>query len=56
MSIFYQLEVKEVRRETPEAVSVAFEVPEKLADDFAFKAGQYITIQKEIKMGFARTV
>ena len=49
MSIFHNLLVKEVKRETPTAVSVAFEIPKDLQSKFKFTPGQYITIQKELK-------
>jgi ring-1,2-phenylacetyl-CoA epoxidase subunit PaaE len=49
MSIFHNLLVKEVKRETPSAVSVSFEIPESLQSDFKFIPGQYITIEKELK-------
>ena len=45
---FHKLEVKEVRQETPDCVSIAFAVPATLQDDFAFEQGQNITIKKEI--------
>jgi ring-1,2-phenylacetyl-CoA epoxidase subunit PaaE len=45
MSAFYKLNIKEVRRETPEAVSVAFHVPAELKSDYAFTAGQYVTLK-----------
>src|SRR5690625_1708246 len=45
MTQFYSLTVSEVRRETPNAVSIHFEVPENLKEKFAFEAGQYITIK-----------
>ena len=48
MSIFHKLHVKEVRRETVDAVSVAFEVPNELEKEFRFVPGQYITIQKDL--------
>ena len=48
MSIFYKLRVKEVRRETVDAVSVAFDVPDELKKEFSFLPGQYITIQKDL--------
>ena len=48
MSKFYNLLVKEVKRETPSTVSVVFEVPKNLKSDFKFIPGQYITIQKEL--------
>jgi hypothetical protein len=41
---FHALTVADVRRETDEAVSVAFEVPEELKDHFRFVQGQYLTL------------
>ncbi len=49
MSKFYPLKVKEIIRETPEAVSISFEIPEDLRETFSYKAGQYITIQTQYK-------
>ena len=46
MSTFHSLKVSDVRRETPEAVSVAFEIPDSLQSKFQFKQGQYITLKK----------
>ncbi|MFD0863100.1 2Fe-2S iron-sulfur cluster-binding protein [Sungkyunkwania multivorans] len=48
MSDFHSLKIKEIKRETPSAVSVSFDVPAELKDTFQFEAGQYITIKKEI--------
>ena len=46
MSIhFHKLVVKEVRRETPECVSVLFDLTQKLKKDFAFKQGQSLTMR-----------
>lgn len=46
MSIhFHPLKIKEVRRETPECVSVQFEIPETLKDAFAFQQGQSLTMR-----------
>lgn len=42
---FHKLRVKEVRRETPECVSVALAVPAELASKFAFTPGQYLTFK-----------
>jgi ring-1,2-phenylacetyl-CoA epoxidase subunit PaaE len=42
---FHALTVREVRRETRDAVSIAFNVPEHLAQNFTFKAGQYLTLR-----------
>ncbi len=45
MSSFYKLAIKEVRRETPDAVSVAFHVPAELEHHYKFIAGQYINLK-----------
>ena len=45
---FFSLKVSDVRMETDECVSVAFEVPENLEQTFAFRAGQYVTLQSVI--------
>jgi ring-1,2-phenylacetyl-CoA epoxidase subunit PaaE len=47
MSIdFHKLRVAEVKRETPDAVSVRFELPQHLAETFAFRAGQHLTFRR----------
>jgi len=45
MAKFNTLTVKEVKRETAEAVSVLFEIPENLKNDYTFKQGQYLTLK-----------
>src|SRR5690606_41208997 len=45
MADFYKLTVKEVKRETPEAVSVVFNVPDSLKDFYKFTAGQYVNLK-----------
>ncbi|MFA5298263.1 MAG: ferredoxin--NADP reductase [Lutibacter sp.] len=45
---FHSLTIKEIKKETPNAVSVLFDVPSNLKEEFTFTAGQYITIKKEI--------
>ncbi len=45
---FQNLRVAELRRETPDAVSIAFEVPTHLRPDFQFAAGQYLTLRKTL--------
>ena len=54
MSVFYKLSVKEITRETQNAVSVVFDVPEKLQSKFKFIPGQYITIQIELDSNILR--
>ena len=43
---FHELKVKDVRRETPDCVSVAFEIPASVQEDFNFIPGQNITLKK----------
>jgi len=45
---FYPLKVKDIRRETPECVSISFEIPETLNDLFSYQAGQYLTLRTHI--------
>ena len=42
---FHELRVAEVRRETPDAVSIRFDLPTDLQSVFAFKAGQHLTLR-----------
>lgn len=48
MAQFHKLTIKEIKRKTAEAVSITFEIPEKLKSEFKFIAGQYINIKTEI--------
>jgi len=48
MPKFYTLKVKEVRRETPDCVSIAFDVPQDLKADYKFIQGQYLTLRTDI--------
>ncbi len=48
MSKFHSLKVKEIQKETEDAVSVVFDVPDELKDAYQFKQGQYLTFRKEI--------
>ncbi len=43
---FHRLTVSDVRRETPEAVSIAFAVPPDLAAAYRFNPGQHITLRR----------
>ncbi|HAO45725.1 MAG TPA: phenylacetate-CoA oxygenase/reductase subunit PaaK [Ferruginibacter sp.] len=45
---FHPLKVKDVKRETEDCISVAFEIPEALRNEFLFEQGQNITIKKII--------
>lgn len=42
---FHKLIVKDIRQETKECVSVAFEIPAELKNDFLFRQGQNVTIK-----------
>ncbi|MGO4820106.1 MULTISPECIES: 2Fe-2S iron-sulfur cluster-binding protein [unclassified Flavobacterium] len=45
MPSFLKLTIKEVRRETKDAVSILFNVPEELKPNYDFIAGQYLNIR-----------
>ncbi len=49
MSHFHALTVKHIKKLTPTSVAVTMAIPKELAQTFAFSAGQYITVKKEIK-------
>ncbi|HEY2192481.1 MAG TPA: fatty acid desaturase [Actinomycetospora sp.] len=42
---FHRLRVADVRRLTPEAVAVTFDVPDELAATFAHRPGQHVTVR-----------
>lgn len=46
---FHRLSVRDVKRETPDAVSIAFDVPSNLAEDYAFAPGQYLTLRANLE-------
>lgn len=45
MNAFNFLTIKTIIRETPQAVSLVFDVPSLLKEHYRFKAGQYVTIK-----------
>ena len=45
MTQFHPLTIKEIRRETPECVSIVFDIPEHLKDEYRFEPGQNITLK-----------
>ncbi len=45
---FHTLTIKELKKETADAVSILFEIPAVLKEEFKFIAGQYINIKKNI--------
>jgi ring-1,2-phenylacetyl-CoA epoxidase subunit PaaE len=44
---FFQLPVKSTQPETGDTVTIELDIPEALADQFAYKQGQYITIRRK---------
>ena len=48
MPKFHTLSVKEVRQETADTVSVAFDVPNNLQSEYDFIQGQYLTLRADI--------
>lgn len=42
---FHQLTIADIRKETPDCVSIAFEVPDDLKNDYLFKHGQNLTLR-----------
>jgi len=44
---FHTLKVADVRRETPDAVSIVFAVPPELADEYRFHPGQHLTLRRD---------
>jgi ring-1,2-phenylacetyl-CoA epoxidase subunit PaaE len=42
---FHKLRIKDIKKETPECVSIAFQIPEEVQKEFQFVQGQNITIR-----------
>lgn len=49
MAKFHSLKIKDIRRETDDCVSIAFEIPAALNEEFAYIQGQYITVKINVK-------
>jgi ring-1,2-phenylacetyl-CoA epoxidase subunit PaaE len=45
---FHPLRIAEVRRETPDSVSLRFDVPPALAQEYAFVQGQHVTLRTQL--------
>ncbi|EKT3956909.1 ferredoxin--NADP reductase [Flavobacterium psychrophilum] len=45
MSTFYKLSIQEIKKETPQAVSILFNVPIEFKDFYKFDAGQYVNLK-----------
>lgn len=48
MSKFHNLKIKEVRPETRDAVSIAFDIPTELSDTFKFTQGQHLVMRTQL--------
>lgn len=48
MSTLHSLAVKKINRLTPSSVAISFGIPSALTADFAFKAGQYLSLETTI--------
>ena len=48
MATFYNVTIQKIIKETADAVSIVFDVPASLKETFSFRAGQYLTLKKEI--------
>lgn len=45
---FHSLKIADIRKETEDTVSIAFEIPVDLKNDYTYKAGQYLTLKASI--------
>ncbi len=48
MPSFHRLTIREVRPETADSISVAFEVPQALREAYRFRAGQFLTLSASV--------
>ena len=48
MPKFYSLRILDRQQETPDCISLSFEVPEALRETFQYQSGQYLTFRAEI--------
>ena len=58
MSKFHKLTIQKIIKETADAVSILFDVPANLKEEFSFSAGQYITLKaiindKEVRRAYS---
>lgn len=49
MAKFHNLQINSITKETDNAVSITFTIPEPLRSNFEFKAGQYVTLKTSIR-------
>src|SRR4051794_34852966 len=45
---FFPLKISQVRRETSDSVSLRLDVPEDLREQFQFRAGQHLTLRRDL--------
>ena len=48
MPVFHSLKISNIRQETDDTVSIAFDVPHDLHEEYQFNAGQYLTLKTVI--------
>jgi ring-1,2-phenylacetyl-CoA epoxidase subunit PaaE len=48
MANFYDIKVKEIKKETEDSVSISLEIPKELKETFTYSSGQYITLKQII--------
>ena len=48
MTHFFNLELNEIRQETPDSVSISIKVPDQLKEKFMYDSGQYITLKHNV--------
>tara|TARA_X000000368_G_scaffold370573_1_gene319839 strand:+ start:17531 stop:18577 length:1047 start_codon:yes stop_codon:yes gene_type:complete len=46
---FYSLKVAKIKEETKNSVSITFDVPSDLKENYSFQSGQYVTLKAKIK-------
>lgn len=48
MPVFHSLKISNIRKETEDTVSIAFDVPQDLHEEYQYNAGQYLTLKSLI--------
>jgi ring-1,2-phenylacetyl-CoA epoxidase subunit PaaE len=48
MTRFYPLKIKDIRRETADCISVAFDIPPQYQPEFQYREGQYLTLKIQL--------
>lgn len=47
--MFHSLSIKKIQKETPNSVSIEFNIPNDIQTEFAYQSGQFLTLKKEIQ-------